>query len=458
MLEAVPYVPAAGVHDEALLPDGRARPGSAAALEAVAGHDAERLSGAVREHMREAGVAFRSADGSTAFPLDPVPRVLTADDWQHIKIGLAQRVKALNAFVGDAYGPRRIVTAGIVPGRVIDTAEHHEPAMRGVRPPGDVWIGVAGLDLVRDAGGRFLVLEDNLMTPSGFSYATAARAAVLAELDPPPGARPRSFDELPDLLGGTLRSAAAGDEPHVVVLTDGPGNSAHWEHQWAARAIGAALVEPAALRLDGDVLRHGERRVDVVYRRTNADMLDTPVGRLLGGPLRAGTLGVVNAFGTGVADDKLTHAYVDDMVRFYLGEEPEIASVPTLDLARPDHLERALDTFAELVVKPRAGHGGIGVMICPHAEPADVAALRDRVRASPREWVAQPLVTFSTHPTVVGGSLEPRHVDLRPFVFMHGLDHPRVLPGGLTRYATAEGALVVNSTQSGGFKDTWVLG
>ena len=443
-------------YDEALLPDGRPRDASAAALAAVAGKDPAQLEAAVRGRLERAGVQFVGEDGDTAFPLDPVPRVLTAEEWHDVKVGLAQRVKALNAFVADAYGARSIVKAGIVPARVIETAEHYEPAMQGVTPPGGQWIGVAGLDVVRDAEGEFRVLEDNLMTPSGFSYAVAAREAVLPELEPPAADLPRGFDELPALLAGALEAVSPGHGLHVV-LTDGPENGAHWEHAWAAAALGLPLVEPGELRVEGDVLHHGSQPVAVVYRRTNADLLDTPVGALLDTPLRAGTLGLVNAFGTGVADDKLTHAYVEDIVRYYLGEEPAIRSVPTYDLARPDHLEKALDIFGDLVVKPRAGYGGIGVMICPHAEPADVEALRERVRESPRDWVAQPLVHLSTHPTLVDGRLSPRHVDLRPFVFMHGPDHPRVLPGGLTRYAVDEGALVVNSTQNGGFKDTWVL-
>ena len=445
-------------YDEALLPDGRPREASAAALAAVSGKDPARLEAGVRRRLEQAGVQFVAEDGGTAFPLDPVPRVLTAEEWHDVKVGLAQRVKALNAFVADAYGSRSIVKAGIVPARVIETAEHYEPAMQGVTPPGGQWIGVAGLDVGRDAEGEFRVLEDNLMTPSGFSYAVAAREAVLPELDPPEADQPRPFDELPALLAGALHAAASEPGGAVVVLTDGPENAAYWEHGWAADALGLPLVEPGDLQVDGDVLYHGARPVAVVYRRTNADMLDTPVGMLLQRPLQAGTLGVVNAFGTGVADDKLTHAYVEDIVRYYLGEEPAIRSVPTYDLARPDHLEQALDIFGDLVVKPRAGHGGIGVMVCPHAEPADVEALREQVRRSPRDWVAQPLVHLSTHPTLVEGGLSPRHVDLRPFVFMHGGDHPRVLPGGLTRYAVDEGALVVNSTQNGGFKDTWVLG
>ncbi len=408
----------------------------------------------MRARLTRAGVLFTAASGNRDFPLDPVPRVITVEEWDHLKIGLAQRVKALNAFVADAYGPRRIVQAGVLPSRVIETAEHYEPLMRGVRPPGGVWVGIAGLDLVRDATGEFLVLEDNLMTPSGFAYAAAARDAVAGALAPEDP--PRGLDELPALLAGALPTGEDG--AYAIVLTEGPENGAYWEHQWAAEALGAPLVRPDELRLDGDRLVHGDRAVDGVYRRTNADKLDTEVGALLGPPARAGTLGVLNAFGTGVGDDKLTHAYVDDMVRFYLGEEPQLRSVPTLDLARRDHLEQALDTFAELVVKPRGGSGGRGVMICPHADPGDVAELREQVRAKPEDWVAQPLVHLSTHPTLIDGALSPRHVDLRPFVFMHGPDHPRVMPGGLTRYATAEGALVVNSTQDGGFKDTWVLG
>jgi carboxylate-amine ligase len=430
---------------------------AAAALAAIE-NGPERLAAGVRDRAERTGVHFRGLSGSTDVPLDPIPRVITAADWQHVKEGLAQRVKALNAFVADAYGGRRIVDAGVVPERVIITAEHYEPAMQDVHPPGGQWIGIAGLDLVRVADGEFRVIEDNLMTPSGFSYAVAAREAVLPELDPAPGAEPRGFDELPLLLAATLQAAAAGEgEPYLVVLTDGPDNSAHWEHAWAAAALGVPLVEPGDLRAAGDRLLHGEIAVDALYRRTNDDLLDTEVGRLLAPAVRAGTVGVVNAFGCGVGDDKLTHAYVEEMVRFYLGEEPRLRSVPTLDLARPDHLERALDTFSELVIKPRAGYGGIGVMICPHAEPADVDELRELVRASPQEWVAQPFVELSTHPTLVDGALSPRHVDLRPFVFMHGPDHPRVLPGGLTRFAVDEGAMVVNSSQNGGFKDTWVL-
>lgn len=415
---------------------------------ALGERDLARLQADACALVEQAGLLVRGGEPTT-FPLDPVPRVLPAAEWDGLKTGLAQRVKALSAFVADAYGPRRIVQAGVVPSRVIETAEHYEPAMRGVEPPGGVWIGVAGLDLVRDPSGELLVLEDNLMTPSGFAFAAAAREAVVGALRG--GERPRDYGELPGLLAGAL-----GDG-YVLVLTEGPENGAYWEHAWAARAIGAPLVTPADLRREGDRILHGDRPVDCVYRRTDADLLDTEVGALLGPAVRAGTVAVVNAFGTGVADDKLTHAYVEDMIRFYLGEEPRVRSVQTLDLARRDHLEQALDRFGELVIKARAGSGGTDVTVCPLAERAEVEELRERVRADPGSWVAQPLVQLSTHATLVDGALVPRHVDLRPFVFMHGPDHPRVMPGGLTRYAVEEGAMVVNSTQNGGFKDTWVL-
>jgi carboxylate-amine ligase len=232
------------------------------------------------------------------------------------------------------------------------------------------------------------------------------------------------------------------------MLTDGERNPAYYEHEWAATALGIPLLLPQELDLEA---------VDVVYRRTNADRLDTGVGELLIDPIRQGRIGVVNAFGTGVADDKLSHAYVEDMIRFYEDEEPLLPSVETFDLGRPDILERALDVFDELVIKPRSGHGGVGVAILPHAEPGDREAIRRAVRAAPEDYVAQRMVMLSTHPTVVDGRLAPRHVDLRPYVFLGEGGHVRTMPGGLTRVAFDAGALVVNSSQNGGAKDTWVL-
>ena len=453
-----PYPPSAGFYDEALDPEGEPREAGGAGL-GLLGDDLPALSAGVREALGDRGVSFRSAGGAAEFHVCPVPRVFGAGEWAALEAGLAQRVRALDAFVADVYGPRRAVAEGVVPERLIASSEGHEPAMHGVRPPGGIWVGIAGLDLVRDATGELLVLEDNLRTPSGFAYAVEARRAVLAALDVPAGLMPRSLAGLPELLRETLRAAApdGAADPHMVVLTDGPDNSAAFEHAWAAEQLGIALVEPHELELRGDVLRHRGRAVDVVYRRTDADTVDTEVGRLLVPPLRAGTLGLVNAFGTGVADDKLAHAYVEDMVRFHLGEEPLLRSVPTFDLCVPEQLERALDELETLVVKPRLGHGGHGVIVCPHAEREDVERVRAQLIAEPQDYVAQPTIEISLHPTVIGGELVPRHVDLRPFVFLRGDGTAAVVPGGLTRVAFGEGAMVVNSTQNGGAKDTWVL-
>jgi uncharacterized circularly permuted ATP-grasp superfamily protein len=247
------------------------------------------------------------------------------------------------------------------------------------------------------------------------------------------------------------------------VLTDGVTNAAFWEHGWLARHLDIPLVQPSDLeQREGRLWFRppGERQrtlVDVVYRRTDADRVDTEVGALLAPALRAGTLGVVNAFGTMVGDDKLVHAYVEDIVRFFLGEEPLLRSVETLDLGRPEVLERALDEMEQLVVKPRNSYGGVGVVICPHASPEDVEAIREKVAAAPEDHIAQPLVEISLHPTVIDGVLRPRRVDLRPFVFLRASGEAAVMPGGLTRVALDEGAMVVNSTQNGGAKDTWVM-
>ena len=427
------------------------------ALEALGDADLGALAVELREGLARDGIEFRSENGSAQFELDPVPRVIGRREWSSIEAGLAQRVRALDAFLADAYGPRRAVADGVIPARVIDTAEGFEPQMTGVRPPGGVWAGISGLDLVRGADGELRVLEDNLTTPSGYAYAVAARQAILARLDPPPGARPLPLDGVAGMLAATVRAEApeAGD-PAIVVLTDGPDNSAAWEHAWAAESLGVPLVEPGDLQLRGDRLLHDGRPVDVVYRRTNADRVDTDVGALLLPALRAGTLGMVNAFGTMVADDKLAHAYVEDLVRYFCGGEPLLRSVETLDLGRPEQLERALDELEQLVVKPRTGYGGEGVVICREADPGELDELRKRLAAAPEDFVAQPLVEISLHPTVIDGSLRPRRVDLRPFVFLRA-SGVEVMPGGLTRVALEEGAMVVNSTQNGGAKDTWVV-
>jgi uncharacterized circularly permuted ATP-grasp superfamily protein len=462
------YAAAEGTFDEGFDAAGTPRPHARAALDAVLRARPAELVEKVRATLARADVAFQSVDGESEFYVDPVPRVITAEDWTLVKRGLAQRIRALNAFVADVYGDQAIVADGVVPPYVIQTAPYFEPRMRGVEPPGGGWIGVAGLDVVRDADGRWLVLEDNLRTPSGFGYLHAARLALLEHLEIPPDAMPRPLDGEVDLLSDALHLAAPASAhghraPQAVLLTDGLRNSAFWEHAWLARQLDIPLVQPSDLEQhDGRLWFRppGERRrtlVDVVYRRTDADRLDSAVGELLYEPVRRGTLGLINQFGTGVADDKLTHAYSEAIIRYYLGEEPVVPAVPSFDLAQPDQLEAALDVFDELVIKPRGGHGGVGVVIAPHARREDLDRTREAVIADPGAWIAQRLVMLSTHPTVTDGRLEPRHIDLRPFVFLGEGGHPRVLPGGLTRVARDAGALVVNSSQNGGAKDTWIL-
>jgi uncharacterized circularly permuted ATP-grasp superfamily protein len=395
--------------------------------------------------------------------------VIDAAEWRVLSAGIVQRVRALELFVQDVYGDRRIVRAGVVPAGCIDSARHYEPQLMGRGQEISSWITVAGLDLVRDCDGSFKVLEDNLRTPSGIAYAVATREVLGAHLHPPTGLQVRSLDAAFRTLGEALRAAAPAavtDDPVVVLLSDGKLNSAFYEHAAIAAHLGIPLALPEQLsvrrgrlfaRLDG-----GEQAVDVVYRRTDEDRLSddhgrpTGIAQLLLDPVLGGTLACVNAFGTGVADDKLLHAYAEEMVRFYLGEEPLLRSVPTYDPSQPGMLEEILGRIDELVIKPRSGHGGHGVVIGPHARPEDLRATAARLREAPERFVAQETVMLSRHPTVTDGRLELRHIDLRPFAISSG-QGVHVLPGGLTRVAFERGALVVNSSQNGGSKDTWVL-
>jgi len=455
-------------YDEAYAAPGVARPHYARLLDALADVDLAALRDDVNARIHRAGVRFATGDDD-AFVVDPIPRILTAAEWDALAAGLEQRVRALNAFVLDAYGPRRIVEAGHIAGDVIDSAEGYEPDLRG-RFPAAVPIGVAGLDIVRAPDGTLTVLEDNVRTPSGFTYALAARRAVRDALPdgvPDPVA---AGDEVYGLLGDVLSAAAReiADDPFAVVLTDGEDGGAAWEHAEIARGLGAPLVTCDDLEHRGGRLvarlEDGRRRpVDVVYRRTDEDGLrdargaPTAVGAALLEPWLQGSVAVVNAFGTGVADDKLVHGHVREMIRFYLGEEPLAAAVPTLDLGRADDLEAVLGDLRGHVVKPRFGHGGAGVVVCAHADDRTLERVRDQLTAAPEGFVAQPLIAISSHPTVIGdGRLEPRHVDLRPFLFATDVKMG-FTPGGLTRVAWDAGALVVNSSQNGGAKDTWVL-
>lgn len=448
--------------DEAYDAAGEPREIYAELLAALPHGDLDALAEAVAAHAAGEGATF---GGDEAFPVDPIPRLIGAAEWASLEQGLGQRVRALDAFVADMAAQRRAVAAGVLPARIADTLPFHEPDLRDLPDPPSARIAIAGLDVVRDADGRFHVLEDNVRTPSGMAYLLATRRAVKAHLGYEEPRRPVRA-ALANLLGSVLAAARPDPESDaaIVVLTDGPANSAFFEHRVLADLAGVPLVTPDDVRLDGTRLRlrDGGREVQVVYRRTDEDRLRdgdgalTSIAQLLLEPLRAGNLAVLNGFGTGVADDKRVYGYVDAMVRFYLGEEPELPSITTYDLADGDAREQVLARLDELVLKPRDGYGGRGVLIGPAATAAELREARDAVRADPGGWCAQELVRLSTHPTVVDGRLAPRHVDLRPFVFYDGAQ-ARALPGGLTRVALEEGSLIVNSSRRGGGKDTWVL-
>jgi uncharacterized circularly permuted ATP-grasp superfamily protein len=454
--------------DEAFEDEGVPRPHYERLIGELERTDLHDLELAVAGDLHSRGVAFHTAQGDSRFRMDPVPRLFSADEWQELEAGLAQRVRALNAFLADAYGPRRIVETGVVPPHVIEGADGLEPWMRDVHVPHGTYAGMAGLDVVRGADGHLMVLEDNLRTPSGIAYMEAARDVLEERLDESAHEPKRSIAPIYDLLGDALRAAApvGVDDPSVVLLSDGASNSAWFEHETIARTLAIPVVGLGDLEPHGRRLyaRDGRRLVpvDVIYRRTDGDRLagddgrPTPFAEALLEPLRHGTLACFNAFGTGLGDDKLVHPYVEDMVRFYLGEEPLVDSVPTYDLGQPDQLEEALERLDDLVIKPRTGFGGYGVVILPHASREDRDRVEREVRRNPARYVAQETIALSRHPTVCGSRLEPRHVDLRPFVLTAG-DDVSVIPGGLTRVAFDAGALVVNSSQNGGGKDTWVL-
>jgi uncharacterized circularly permuted ATP-grasp superfamily protein len=462
------YDPGDG-YDEAFAAPGEPRAHYRGLLDSLAGCDLERLAASVAEDVDAMGMEFRTARGAQAFPIDPLPRILPAQEWERLEQGLVQRTQALDAFLADIHAERRIVREGVVPERAIDALEAREPDARAIAAAGGVRASVAGFDVVRGDDGDLRVLEDNLRTPSGLAYLAGARTTLDLRLPlaPPSERAPLRHREL---LASTLRAAApdTADDPTIILLSDGSGNSAWWEHWRLARALGVPLVAPPQLSQRGGRLyaRVGERGrtvpVDVVYRRTDEDHLrgssgnPTWLGELLIEPLRRGTLGTVNGFGTGLADDKLIHAYVEDMVRFYLGEDPLVCSVVTYDPGEDDVREQVLDRLDEMVVKPRGGSGGEGVVVCPHAKKQDVERARERLIRRPEAYVVQETIALSTHPTVVGDRIEPRHVDLRAFAF-HTEDGVQVLAAGLTRVALDAGALVVNSSRNGGGKDTWML-
>jgi len=417
------------------------------------------------------GVTFDFAGEERPFPVDVAPRVITGAEWDEVSPGVAQRVRALEAFLADVYGPQRAVADGVVPRRLVTSSTHFHRAAIGIEPPNGVRIHVAGIDLVRDAAGTFRVLEDNVRVPSGVSYVLSNRRAMAQSFPELFAAlRIRPVSDYPRRLLDALTAAAPAGigDPTVVVLTPGVFNSAYFEHSLLARSMGVELVEGRDLFCAGGRVymrtTHGRRRVDVIYRRVDDEYLDPVCFRsdsLLGSPglmncARMGTVTIANAVGNGVADDKLVYTYVPDLIRYYLGEEPIIANVDTWRLEEPEALAEVLDRLDELVVKPVDGSGGKGLVVGPRADRAELDALRTRLRADPRGWIAQPVVQLSTVPTLVDEGLRPRHVDLRPFAVHDGED-VWTLQGGLTRVALPEGELIVNSSQGGGSKDTWVV-
>jgi uncharacterized circularly permuted ATP-grasp superfamily protein len=435
-------------YDEAYLDDGRPRPHYAELLNAL--DDPAALARRVKARLRALGIGFGGASDGI-FALDPVPRILTAEEWSELEAGVVQRLRTLDAFVADVYGEGRSLAAGVVPRAAVEGSPHYEPSMRGA--PVSRWIAFSGLDIVRCPDGRFRVIEDQVRMPSGWAYGLAARETLRGMLPvEPPGIDPaRAYGDLSRALRGAAPPGV--NEPRVVLLCEGPSASAWWEHELLARELRAPVVSIEDLELrDGRLVAwiDGQARgVDIVYHRTDEDRFTGTPLELLVEPCRRGTLNVVNTPGSGVADDKLVNAHFDDLVRFFWDEEPLLPSVPTRPAAE-------LHDLSGWVVKPRGEMGGQDVVLWDHADEETRRRTLAAVEADPAAFIAQEQVTLSVAPTVCDGGLEPRHVDLRPYAVL-GDDGVRVLPGSISRVALVKGSMVVNSAQGGGAKDTWVL-
>jgi uncharacterized circularly permuted ATP-grasp superfamily protein len=426
--------------------------------------------------FRRIGITFAVYGDAEAterlIPFDIIPRVLTKPEWQHLERGLIQRVTALNAFLKDVYGPRESIKAGVVPPELVYRNPGYRPEMAGRAVPHDIYVHIAGIDIVRVDDKTFYVLEDNARTPSGVSYMLENRE-VMMRLFPELFAQNRvaPVEDYPDALLASLRSVAprtASQDPVCVLLTPGQFNSAFYEHSFLADKLGIELVEGSDLFVRDDVVymrtTEGPKRVDVIYRRIDDDFLDPLAFRpdsILGVPglmsaYQAGSVTLANAVGTGVSDDKAVYSYMPEIIRFFTGEEPILSNVPTWRCREKDALAYVLEHLPELVVKEVNGSGGYGMLVGPHATRQQIEDFRKKVRHAPDGFIAQPTLALSTCPTFVASGIAPRHVDLRPFV-LSGSDKVRIVPGGLTRVAIKEGSLVVNSSQGGGTKDTWVL-
>jgi uncharacterized circularly permuted ATP-grasp superfamily protein len=466
-----------GCWDEMLDERGRPRDGCAGVLRyllALGDGLVERQQAAVLA-IRAMGITFTvyadAANIDRPWPFDVIPRVLSKQEWDGITAGLVQRLAALNLFIADVYGDRKIVADGAFPAELLDDSVNYRAECQGVEPPGGIWAHICGSDLVRDADGTVYVLEDNLRVPSGMSYVLENRqvtkrvfADLFRDLDIHP------VDSYPNRLYDLLSSLSPrpGDSPVICVLTPGVWNSAYFEHAYLAQQVGAHLVEGNDLVVDEDDIVHmrtvgGLVRVDVIYRRIDDLFLDPETFRAdstIGVPglmraWRRGNVALANAPGAGVADDKVVYAYVPDIIRYYLGEEPLLANVPTWRCIDPQDRAHVLANLADLVVKPANESGGYGVFIGPMSSASERAEVRARVEADPRNYVGQPTLRLSTAPTLCDGVVAPRHLDLRPFILSG--ERPYVTQGGLTRVALREGSLVVNSSQGGGSKDTWIV-
>ncbi len=462
--------------DELIEPDNQARPDAAPLVEVInrlPSGDLLRRQAAIERSLHRMGITF-TVYGDTSgtekiFPFDIVPRVVGWMMWRHVEAGLKQRIKALNLFLDDVYNAKEILREGLIPRDLVENASTYLQPCVGLKPPGGVWCHVTGTDLIRDADGAVFVLEDNLRCPSGVSYVLQNRAVMKRNFPQVFGScRVRPVSDYPSRLYETLQSLASDRvaDPTVVVLTPGIYNSAYYEHSFLAHQMGVELVEGRDLVVkDGFVYMRtieGPQRVDVIYRRVDDTFIDPQVFNkqsVLGvaglmDVYRRGNVALANAPGTGVADDKVVYAYVPEMIRYYLNEEPILPNVPTYICQRDEDRKYVLDHLDELVVKPAGESGGYGMLIGPHSTAEQRAEFAEKIKHDPRNFIAQPTLSLSRMPTLIDGVLQGRHVDLRPYI-LHGKDI-WVLPGGLTRVALRKGSLVVNSSQGGGSKDTWV--
>jgi uncharacterized circularly permuted ATP-grasp superfamily protein len=464
--------------DELLTDEGAPRPAAAALwelLDQLGPEEIQARQRATELDILTMGITFTVySDGENidrAWPFDVVPRIIPGDEWNQVQLGLHQRLRAVNMFIDDLYNDQRIIEEGIFPADLLETSDNFRPECVGAHPKFGVWAHISGSDLVRDDDGTFYVLEDNLRVPSGVSYVLENRAVTKRAFPELFGHNQiRPVDSYTDELNKVLSSLAPDGvtEPTIAVLTPGIFNSAYFEHSFLAQRMGAELVEGGDLVVEDDdcVYMHtvdGRERVHVIYRRIDDVFLDPEAFRpdsLLGvaGLMRAwkaGNVGIANAPGAGVADDKCVYAWMPDIIRFYLGEEPKIANVPTYRCMYEDELDYVLEHLDELVMKPANESGGYGITIGSRASEDELKACAAAILEDPRNWVAQPIINLSTVPTLIDGTLQPRHVDLRPFILTG--EHSYVTAGGLTRVALTEGSLIVNSSQGGGSKDTWIV-